>query len=34
VPLDLDSLSMTEIIRLQDQLSKELTRRFEHTLAV
>jgi class 3 adenylate cyclase len=30
----IDALSMTEIIRLQNQLSRELTRRFERTLAL
>jgi class 3 adenylate cyclase len=32
--LDLSSLSMTEIIRLQNQLSQELSRRFEKPLAL
>jgi class 3 adenylate cyclase len=32
--IDIDKLSMTEIIRLQDLLSKELTRRFERPLCL
>lgn len=33
-PFDLDSLTLTEIIRLQNQLSAALTRRFERPLAI
>ncbi len=33
-PFDLDSLTLTEIIRLQNQLSAALTRRFERPLAL
>jgi len=33
-PFDLDSLTLTEIIRLQNQLSSALTRRFEHPYAL
>ena len=32
--MDLDGLTMTEIIRLQDQLSQTLKRRFERSLAL
>ena len=33
-PFDLDSLTLTEIIRLQNQLSAALTRRFERPYAL